>query len=166
MLKPTVQVHHDTHALVAEFWDCFRLDPAPVKDLRTRYEEHVRAKGRPNLVVDLLGVGFAGSAALGLFVTLQRLVRQNGGHVIFCNVDPTVTEVFRISKLASMFEFVADRAAGLALATQIDEAAPRESGSNGTSKPSVDPTPAHPDNTKTSRQSGTESLLRRRRKNL
>ena len=74
------------------------------------YEAHLKAQGRPDVVVDLSGVGFAGSAALGNFVALQRLVRSKGGRIVFCEVDPTVTEVFRASKLDSLFEFVADRA--------------------------------------------------------
>jgi anti-anti-sigma factor len=113
MLKPSVQVHNEDGILVAEFWDCLRLDPAPVQDLRKHYEAHLQRRGRPELVVDLSGVGFAGSAALGNFVALHRMVRQNGGRTIFCNVDPTVSEVFRASKLESLFEFTNDRAAAL-----------------------------------------------------
>ncbi len=109
MLKPAVQTHDIGGILVAEFWDCLRLDPAPVLQLRTNYEAHLRKAGRPNLVVDLSGVGFAGSAALGNFVALHRIVRPNGGRIVFCNVDPTVAEVFRASQLESLFEFVADR---------------------------------------------------------
>jgi len=121
MLKPTVQIHNNDHAMVAEFWDCLRLDQAPVRELRTKYEAHLRANGPPMLVVDLLGVGFAGSAALGLFVTLQKQVRQKRGQIIFCNVDPTVLEVFRISRLHAMFHFVADRPAAIELATQLSQ---------------------------------------------
>jgi anti-anti-sigma factor len=113
MLKPTVQIHDVNGIMVAEFWDCLRLDPAPVNDLRKHYEAHIQKRGRPELVVDLSGVGFAGSAALGNFVALHRLVRQNGGRIIFTDVDPTVAEVFRASKLESLFEFVADRSAAL-----------------------------------------------------
>jgi len=161
MLNPTVQVHHEAHALVAEFWDCLRLDPAPVKEIRSKYEAHLRSNGRPMLVVDLLGVGFAGSAALGLFVTLQRLVRQSGGQIIFCNVDPTVFEVFRISKLDSMFMFVSDRPAALAMAARLAEAA----GENGTPA-SVPRSPPPLPEAGSSRNSGGESLRRmhRRRK--
>ncbi len=113
MLKPSVQVHEHEGILIAEFWDCWRLDPAPVQDLRSRYEAHRRKNGRPELVIDLGGVGFAGSASLGSFVALHREARQNGGRLIFCNVEPTVSEVFRASKLAPLFEFVPDRAAAL-----------------------------------------------------
>jgi len=115
MLKPTVQVHNVNGVMVAEFWDCFRLDPAPVQELRNVYEAHIGSGNRLDLVIDLLGVGFAGSAALGNFVALHRLARQRGGRLIFCNVDPTVLEVFRVSKLESLFSFVADRDAALAL---------------------------------------------------
>src|SRR5271155_5959178 len=113
MLKPSIETHNVDGILVAEFWECLRLDPAPVQDLRVHYEAHLKAQRRPDVVVDLSGVGFAGSAALGNFVALQRLVRGKGGRIVFCNVDPTVTEVFRASKLDSLFEFVADRAAAV-----------------------------------------------------
>jgi anti-anti-sigma factor len=113
MLKPSVQIHNENGILIAEFWDCWRLDPAPVQELRSRYDTHLRSRGRPEVIIDLSGVGFAGSAALGNFVALQRLARQNGGRLVFCNVEPTVTEVFRASKLEPLFEFVPDRAAAL-----------------------------------------------------
>jgi anti-anti-sigma factor len=113
MLKPTLETRNVDGILVAEFWDCFRLDPAPVQELRTHYESHLKRQGRPEIAVDLAGVGFAGSAALGNFVALQRVARQNGGRIVFCNVDPTVTEVFRASKLDSLFEFAVDRPAAL-----------------------------------------------------
>jgi len=124
MLKPAVQIHNEDGILVAEFWDCLRLDPAPVQDLRRHYEAHLHRRGRPEVVVDLSGVGFAGSAALGNFVALHRLVRQNGGRILFCNVDPTVAEVFRASKLESLFGFVSDRAAALRAVNEPSVAEP------------------------------------------
>ena len=121
MLKPMVEVRSEDGFLVAEFWDCLRLDPNPVRDLRQHYEAHVRSKGKPDLVVDLNGVVFAGSAALGGFLALNRLARQQGGRVVFCNVDENVQEVFRISKLTPMFVFVEDRPAALAFLSRPSE---------------------------------------------
>ena len=54
MLKPTVEVRNEGGVLVAEFWDCLRLDPNPVRDLRQHYEAHVRSKGKPDLVISHL----------------------------------------------------------------------------------------------------------------
>jgi anti-anti-sigma factor len=115
-------VHTDAHALVAEFWECFKLDPAPVKELKTKYEAHLRSGGRPFLVVDLLGVTYALSTALSQFIMLQRLARSEGGEIIFCNVDPMVRTVFRISKLEGIFEFAPDRPGALARAAELDTA--------------------------------------------
>jgi anti-anti-sigma factor len=110
MLKPALETHNVDGIFVAEFWDCFRLDPAPVQELRAAFEKHLANGGRPNAVVDLSGVGFAGSAALGNFVALHRVTRQRGGRLVLCNVDPTVREVLRASKLDLLFEFAGDRA--------------------------------------------------------
>jgi anti-anti-sigma factor len=123
MLKPTVQVHNIGGVLVAEFWDCLRLDPAPVGRLRELYESHLASGGRPEVVADLLGVGFAGSSALGNFMALHRLARQRGGRLIFCCVEPTVYEVFRASKLDSLFEFASDRTTAVALADRPSQRA-------------------------------------------
>ena len=131
MLKPMVEVKNEDGVLVAEFWDCLRLDPNPVRDLRQHYEAHVRSKGKPDLVVDLNGVVFAGSAALGGFLALNRLARQQGGRVVFCNVDENVHEVFRISKLTPMFVFVEDRAAALAFVSKPDEEVPPAANGQG-----------------------------------
>jgi anti-anti-sigma factor len=155
MLKPSVQVHDVAGILVAEFWDCLRLDPAPVQDLRHHYEAHLQRQGRPELVVDLSGVGFAGSAALGNFVALHRLVRQHGGRILFCNVDPTVAEVFRASKLESLFDFVTDREAALRAISERPgtDSSERRSAEKGSPRPDRPPSPSGP------------GLLRLRRRN-
>jgi anti-anti-sigma factor len=115
MLQPSVQVSDQDGVLVAEFWDCLRLDPAPVQELRKAYESLQGPARRPDLIVDFLGVDFAGSAALGGFVQLQRLCRQHGGRLVLCNLCPTVFEVFRLTKLVPLFTFVPDRSAAVAL---------------------------------------------------
>jgi anti-anti-sigma factor len=155
MLKPSVQAHNENGILVVEFWDCLRLDPGAVQDVRVKYENHLRAGGRTEVVVDLLGVGFAGSASLGHFVALHRLARSKGGRLVFCNVDPNVFEVFRVSKLDPLFTFVADRPA--ALANVVDPTAGASDGASGSPKEPLRP--------KTS-DSGGNGLLRssRRRK--
>jgi len=129
MLKPSVQVHEQDGILIAEFWDCWRLDPTPVLELRSRYQAHLGKQGRPEIVIDLSGVGFAGSAVLGIFVTLHREARPRGGRLIFCSVEPTVAEAFRASKLSPLFEFVNDRAAALVSIAQGPKISPAASAS-------------------------------------
>lgn len=142
MLKPSVQVGVENGVFVAEFWDCLRLDPAPVQTLRTRFDEHLRGGGRADLVVDLLGVGFAGSAALGGFVALQRVARQKGGRMVFANVDPTVQEVFRVSRLENLFSFAPDRAAALDGLAAAGGAGGPDGGPDPVSRPRADSRPS------------------------
>jgi anti-anti-sigma factor len=123
MLKPALETHNVDGILVAEFWDCLRLDPAPVQDLRAAYEKHVQNGGRPEVAVDLSGVGFAGSAALGNFVALHRAAGGRGGRLVLCNVDPTVREVLRASKLDVFFEFAGDRDDALRVIKETPRAA-------------------------------------------
>ncbi len=136
MLKPAVQVKNENGILVAEFWDCLRLDPGPVQELRTKFEAHLRAGGQPFLVIDLLGVGFAGSASLGNFVALHRIAKPKNGRLIFCNTDEQVLEVFRVIKLEPLFSFVADRKSAVALAQSL--------AGNADGSPPADALPATP----------------------
>ena len=154
MLKPMVRVRTQDGVLLAEFWDCLRLDPAPVGDLRKHLEHHIRGRGRPDLVVDLNGVAYAGSAALGGFLSLRKVTQPMGGRVIFCNVDPTVMEVFRVSQLSRLFAFVQDVPAALARMAE-----PPGSSSSG-EIPAVGTSPAAPAVPRPS-----PGLLRRRKPN-
>jgi anti-anti-sigma factor len=161
MLNPSVQVTDVQGVFVAEFWDCLRLDPAPVADLRKEFDAHLAKGGRADLVIDLLGIGFAGSAALGGFVSLQRVARAKGGKMIFCNIDPTVFEVFRVSRLDSLFTFAADREASLRLVGVEPGVDPKDGETAVWVAPKVIPAPAP--TTPAPRQVTGLSRLRRRR---
>jgi anti-anti-sigma factor len=145
MLRPSVQVQEREGFLLAEFWDCLRLDPAPIHDLRKRFDDHVRRGGKPILLIDLSGVTFAGSAALGVFVNLQRDCRQNQGRMAFCNVEDTVLEAFRVSSLEPLFEFLGplDQAIPVLLDGSASRApTPRPNSENNS--PDTPPRPAPP----------------------
>lgn len=146
MLKPWVQVREESGVMTAEFWDCLRLDPAPVSDLRKLFDDYKVRTGRAELVVDLNGVTFAGSAALGGFLGMRR----SGARLIFCNVDTNIREVFRVSKLEPLFSFAADKPAALAMANS-----PRDTPPDGL--PAVAPAP------RTSSASPGSTPLRRRK---
>jgi hypothetical protein len=113
-------------------------------------------------VIDLLGVGFAGSASLGHFVALHRIARPKNGRLIFCNVDPQVHEVFKVSKLEPLFVFVADRATALEFVNGSGTTVPERS-------PAASPEAISEANvsTPTVRRPGGNGLLHtRRRKKL
>lgn len=114
VLKPSVELREEPGVLVAEFWDCLRLDPKPVADLRVRYSQLSAKTGLKDLIIDLSGIDFAGSAALSGFLSLGRAIKQMGGRMVFCNVDLNVAEIFQVSKLGGMFQFSEDKASARA----------------------------------------------------
>ncbi len=146
MLKPSVQVREEGGVLTAEFWDCLRLDPAPIGTLRSLFEAYRKRTGKAELVVDLNGVTYAGSASLGLFLAM----RKSGARLIFCNVDPNVREVFRVSSLDPLFSFADDKSAAIARAVL-----PRETPAEGV--------PANPATPRAPSNGSAQAPLRRRK---
>jgi anti-anti-sigma factor len=115
MLKPRLETREIDGILVAEFWDCLRLDSDPVNRLRNEVDARLRTPARPDLVVDLSGVDFAGSSVLGIFVGIRRAFQARKGRVVFCRVEANVREVFRASNLEALFRFADDRAEAMAI---------------------------------------------------
>lgn len=114
MLKPRAELRVEDGLAVAEFWECYRLDPVAVAHLRSLLDDHLAAGGRPELVLDLSGVEFAGSASLGGFIGLHKLLKSRGGGLILCNVSAAVLDSLRVTKIDTLCPIVADVAAARA----------------------------------------------------
>jgi anti-sigma B factor antagonist len=56
------------------------------------------------LRLDLTGVRFVSSAALGALIALNRKVQGAGGQLSLCNLNPEMTEVLRATKLDSVLD--------------------------------------------------------------
>src|SRR5215470_16797478 len=52
-----------------------------------------------NVVIDCQGVTYLSSAGFRPLLSLQRAVRERGGRVVLCNLDPKVAEVFGVMRL-------------------------------------------------------------------
>lgn len=124
MLMPSVRLTEERGILVAEFWDCLRLDPQPVKDLREHYEEHVRSTGRADLVVDFHGVSFAGSSALSGFIAIRKACLTAGGRLALCMLEPAVRDAFHLLRLDPLFRFHETRQEALESMHSVDGSAP------------------------------------------
>ena len=128
MFNPSARAKQQDGSFVGEFWDCYRLEPAQVQELRKFYEVHASNGGQPGLVIDLGGVTFAGSTALAGFVAMRR----NGVRIVLFNVDENVREVFRVSGLEPLFGFAVDQAGAIRELMRL-------SGSDLSGTPSPDP---------------------------
>jgi anti-anti-sigma factor len=68
----------------------------------------VDAAGRSRLVLNLNGVGFMASAAIGKLTLLMRKAASAGGKLTLCNLSRPVEEVLRVSRLSDILLSYAD----------------------------------------------------------
>ncbi len=64
-------------------------------------------RGVRKLVFDCKYVKFAGSAALGLLIALQKKMDELGGQMIISHAEK-IEEVLKVSRTASLFKLAAD----------------------------------------------------------
>jgi anti-anti-sigma factor len=59
--------------------------------------------GRSHLVLNLDGVGFLASVALGKLVRLMQKVRDAHGRLVLCKPSRNIEDVLRVTRLADVF---------------------------------------------------------------
>lgn len=65
----------------------------------------------PRCVLDLAGLAFTSSAGLRIFLALAKRIKNAGGRLAFCAVQPAVREVFEVSGFTRILTLVPDLAA-------------------------------------------------------
>jgi anti-sigma B factor antagonist len=78
------------------------IDAATAPDLRERLQD-LQLGRHPQVVVDLLGVTFLDSTALGILVGASKHLQREGGELHLVIVEPKVRRVFEITGLTSVF---------------------------------------------------------------
>jgi anti-sigma B factor antagonist len=85
-----------------------------IQQFATQLNHVVVDNGRSQLVIDFGKVKFLSSAALGRLVALKKRIREAKGTLKLCCIDSNLLEVFRITRLDSVFEIHKDLASALA----------------------------------------------------
>lgn len=78
------------------------IDVATAPPLRDRLQA-LTASGRTTVVVDLLGVTFLDSTALGVLVGALKRCRESGGELPLVIAEPRILKVFEITGLTGVF---------------------------------------------------------------
>lgn len=78
------------------------IDMATSPELRERLHA-LLGEGRSNLVIDLDGVGFIDSTALGVLIGTMKRARAAGGDVRLVCTQPRVAKVLEITRLDRAF---------------------------------------------------------------
>ena len=70
-------------------------------------------QGHKKLLLNFTNVEYLSSAALGKFITLNKKVTGAGGKLVLCGIDPTIYEVFEITRLNKLFNIQKDEQSAL-----------------------------------------------------
>lgn len=71
-------------------------------------------KGEHRIVLDLARLDYISSAGLRVVLLLAKKLKQSGGALILCDIQPNVREVFEISGFLSILKVCATRAEAVA----------------------------------------------------
>jgi len=72
--------------------------------LGEEFQEYVKDRESPQVVIDLSDVSYVSSGPLGVLTALERDIAQGKGALKFCSVSPYVLETFRAAGLLRLFD--------------------------------------------------------------
>ncbi len=88
---------------VVNFTDRKILDEQNIQAIGEQLFSLVDESGRKKILLNFGNVEYLSSAALAKLITLNKKLQQVSGRLILCNIDPSIYEVFEITKLNKLF---------------------------------------------------------------
>lgn len=98
---------------VVVFTQSHILDAVAIERMAASLKEILEASMERRFIFDFERVTYMSSSALGMLIGLQRRVAQHRAELKLAGVSPEVMEVFRITKLDTVFDIYRDIPAAL-----------------------------------------------------
>ena len=89
---------------VVELTDRRILDEVSIGEIGEQLFERVGRSPDPKFVLDFAKVAHMSSSALGMLITLHKRIREKGGQLRLCGIQPAILEVFTITRLSEIFQ--------------------------------------------------------------
>jgi anti-sigma B factor antagonist len=102
---------------IAELTDRKILDGVNIMQIEERLFQIVAEADLPKLVLDFTNVAYMSSRALGMLITLNKRIREKSGKLALCCIQPSIREIFEITRLAEIFTICSARAEAIAALT-------------------------------------------------
>ena len=101
--SPRISVIRKYDVMVVDLIDRKILDEINIAQLGKQLTSLVADSDRPKIVVNFENVEHMSSSALGMLITLHKRMVEKKGKLRFCNIQPSIFEVFRITRLNEIF---------------------------------------------------------------
>ncbi len=102
--KPKFKVSETDGVTVITLADQRILDELSISAIGNELAERVAQAPVPKMVIDFRNVTNMSSSALGMLITLHKRIREANGQLRLCNIQPTIEEVFKITRLNEIFQ--------------------------------------------------------------
>ena len=112
--SPLLNVTADGDVTVVELTDRKILDEISISQIGEQLASLLSPAANPKMVMDFAHVVHMSSSALGMLITLHKRVREKGGQLRLCNIQPSILEVFLITRLNEIFSIAKSRQEALA----------------------------------------------------
>lgn len=74
----------------------------------------VREKDEYNVILDFAAVDIITSSSISALLKLQKLINDNGKRLFFTDVSPATRNIFRVTGIEELFNFISDKFTALA----------------------------------------------------
>ena len=107
---PRLKITTEGNVTVVEITDRKIIDEVNISQIGEQLNALVVDGQSPRILLDFAGVSHMSSSALGMLITLHKRVREKGGQLRLCNIQPGIYEVFVITRLNEIFQIFRSRA--------------------------------------------------------
>jgi anti-sigma B factor antagonist len=97
------------NATVVELTDRRILDEVTIGEICEQIAGMIARSRDPRFVLDFSSVNHMSSSALGMLITLNKRVREKGGQLRLCGIQPAIMEVFVITRLNEILQIFQTR---------------------------------------------------------
>ena len=102
-------VSEEAGAIVVQLAEQRILDEISIARIGAQINELIAGNKRPKLVIDFTNVAHMSSSALGMLITLHKHIRERSGQLRLCCIQPSIYEVFVITRLNEIFRIYRSR---------------------------------------------------------
>jgi anti-sigma B factor antagonist len=99
----------ENDATVVEFTDRRILDEIGISEIGEQLNAIAAQADVPKMVLDFANVAHMSSSALGMLITLHKRISEKSGQLRLCNIQPSIHEVFVITRLNEIFTICQSR---------------------------------------------------------
>lgn len=95
--------------MILDFEETKILDQKTVDDIGGDLQKIAKSTEMKKIVVDMNRIELMTSTMIGQFVTFNRECNERGIEVHFCNLTSSIKDLFKITKLDSVFKIMENR---------------------------------------------------------